>query len=87
MRRLDAINFFCGHDPHPFGNDGLRDAPEEERGAVSGAAEVVPRLILALRPGVVGELMKELHRRAIGLKAVGAHTEAEILPAHFALVG
>ena len=48
-----------------------------------GSAELIPGRILALRPGVVGELMEKFEGRSIRTESIHAHTEVEGFPADF----
>jgi hypothetical protein len=69
---VDALG---GHGARAFGDDGGGEAAEENGGVVGGAAKLVAKLVGAVAPRVVGELVEEFEGGAVGFEAVGALRE------------
>ena len=81
---IDDIDFLCRHAAAAIGVGSGGDAAEEEGRAIGGATELIARVVGAVAPGVVGELMQELERAAVRLEAIGAHGELMLLAADVA---
>ena len=67
-----GVNALGGHGAHAFRDDGGGDAAEENGRVVGGASELVTKLVGALTPRIVGELVEKLEGGAIRLKAIRA---------------
>ena len=88
--RRDGVGLILGVDAlgrdaaGATGHDGRGDAAEEKRRVVRGAAELIAERIRAVAPRVVRELVEKFEGGAVGLEAVGALRELQILAADVA---
>ena len=73
MGEVLGVDALGGHDAEARGDGGGRDAAEENRRVVRGAAELVARLVGAVAPTVIRELVQELQGGAVRLESIGAH--------------
>ena len=76
-----GVNALGGHGAHAFRDDGGGDAAEENGRVVGGASELVTKLVGALTPRIVGELVEKLEGGAVRLKAIRALGELFFDPA------